>query len=44
MGSSLDIKLGGAEQGGVKVKLGRAERWLLRRSVAPLAESLGYVM
>jgi hypothetical protein len=42
--SILGIKLDGAEQGGVKVKLGRAERWLLRRSVSPLAESLGYVM
>lgn len=40
--SVLDLKLDGAEQGAETVALGRAEKWLLRRAVSPLAKSLGY--
>lgn len=40
--SMLDLKLDGAEQGAAPVVLGRAEQWLLRRSVSPLAKDLGY--
>lgn len=40
--SILDIKLDGADHGAVPVALGRAETWLLRRSVSPLAKDLGY--
>lgn len=40
--SILDVKLDGAEAGALPVALGRAERWLLRRSVSPVAKNLGY--
>jgi hypothetical protein len=40
--SILDIKLDGAEPSALPVALGRTERWLLRRSVSPVAKDLGY--
>ena len=40
--SILDVKLDGAEQGALPVSLGWAEKWLLRRSVSPMAKNLGY--
>ncbi len=40
--SVLKAKVGTSERGGEKARVSALEQWLLRRAVAPVAESLGY--